>query len=139
MGEAKMKITSYDVNAYLESIENPKKKEDARKLFDIFKEVSQYTPAIWANKIIGFGNLHYRYKTGHEGDMPYSAFAIQKARITLYLWIDEDKRKPLFDKIGKYKAAKSCIYINKLDDINIDTLKEIIKLNEKGLNDSFPK
>lgn len=139
MAEAKMKITSYDIDTYLDSIEHPKKKEDAKKLFDIFKEVSQYDPAIWADKIIGFGNLHYKYKTGHEGNMPYSAFAIQKARITLYLWIDEEKRKPLFDKFGKYKAAKSCIYINKLDDINIDILKELIKLNEIELNNIFPK
>ena len=122
----KTKETDQDIVEFIESIENQSKKDDAYKLVDIFTETSGFPPKMWGASIIGFGSYHYKYASGHEGDAAIVGFSPRKARTSLYLTIDEEIRASYLDKIGKHKSGKSCVYINKLSDINEDVLKEFI-------------
>jgi len=128
MYKLKTKETDQDVVEYIESsLTSNTKKEDAYKLIDIFSEITGLPPKMWGTSIIGFGTYHYKYATGHEGDAPIVGFAPKKARISLYLTTEEETRSFYLKRIGKHKAGVGCVYINKLADINEETLKEFIE------------
>jgi hypothetical protein len=118
-----MEKTNQNINAYLNTLD-PKRKEAMETLIELGKKVTQKEPALWGS-IIGFGSLHYKYKTGHEGDMPLLGMASRKQAITLYLSYDLEKYEAL-KTLGKYKIGKGCLYINKLSDINLDVLETLM-------------
>ena len=89
------------------------------------QEWSDSEPKMWGPTMIGFGNYHYRYASGHEGDAPVLAFSPRKAALTLYVYSDTEKSKKLLTDLGKFKMSKACIYVKKLADINTDNLREI--------------
>lgn len=126
MYETKTKETDRDVLELLEQIENPKKRDDSFNILNIFQEVTQLPPKIWGKDIIGFGSYHYRYDSGHEGTAPLTGFAARKAKFSLYLSMEEQKKIGYLEKLGKYKAGKGCVYVNKLTDVEIEVLKEMI-------------
>ena len=127
MYEPKMKENDNSVIEFIESVENEKKKADAYKLLEIFEEVTGYKAKMWGTSIIGFGKYHYKYASGHEGDAPLVGFSPRKAKISLYLSYESEEREKLLQKFGKYTKSKACIYINKLADIDINVLKDLIK------------
>jgi len=92
----------------------------------IFEETSGFPPKMWGEAIIGFGSYHYKYESGHKGDAPLAGLSNRVAQISLYVYQDIDDKENLFSQLGKVKTAKACIYIKKLEDINIDVLKKII-------------
>lgn len=125
--ETKTKETDRSVHEFIENVENPRKRADAYTLLDIFTETTGYEAKMWGPSIIGFGSYHYKYDSGHEGDAPLVGFSPRKAKISLYLSMDEPDREQLLSTLGKHEAAKGCVYINKLADIDIDVLKALIK------------
>lgn len=127
MAEPKMKENDNSVIDFIESVENEKKKADAYQLLDIFEEVTGYKAKMWGPSIIGFGSYHYKYASGHEGDAPLAGFSPRKAKHTLYLAYESEEREKLLENFGKHTKSKACIYVNKLADIDIDVLKELIK------------
>jgi len=127
MYEPKMKENNASVIAFIEKVEHPRKREDAYKLLEIFEEASGYKAKMWGTSIIGFGSFHYKYKSGHEGDAPYVGFSPRKAKVSLYLAPEDSDTKKLLRDFGKHTTGKSCVYINKLDDVNIDILRKMIK------------
>lgn len=130
-----MEITNQSINNFIESIQEPRKK-DILKLIELGNKVTQKEPQLWGT-IIGFGNLHYKYQTGVEGDMPLLGLANRKQAITLYISYTLEKYPQLKD-LGKYKVGKSCLYIKKLSDVNLDVLESLIKDAMKDtLNISF--
>ncbi len=131
MGEPKMREINKSVVEFLNEIEHPKKRQDGFKLLEIFTEVTGLKAKMWGDSIIGFGNYHYRYDSGREGDMPLVAYAPRKAKITLYLSYP-DKLTCYLKDFGKHTTSKACIYINKLDDIDIEILKEMISESLKA-------
>ncbi|GAK00700.1 DUF1801 domain-containing protein [Geomicrobium sp. JCM 19055] len=126
MPEPKMKETNNSVTEFIESVESEKKKADAYQLVEIFEEVTGYKAKMWGPSIIGFGSYHYKYASGREGDAPLAGFSPRKAKISLYLAYESEKREKLLARFGKHTKSKACIYVNKLADIDLDVLKELI-------------
>lgn len=126
MAENKTKPTPASVDDFIAAIENPRRRADALAALAIYKAVTGLPPVMWGPSIIGFGSTHYVYETGREGDMPAAGFSPRKASMTFYVGDDFEGAKELFARLGKHKKSVSCLYINKLDDVNLDVLREII-------------
>jgi hypothetical protein len=126
MYELKTKVTDNSVIEFIEQIDNPKKREDAYRLMDIFTETTGFEAKMWGPSIIGFGSYHYKYKSGHEGVAPLAGFSPRKAKISLYFEQGEPKREELLKQFGKHTTGKACVYVNKLADIDVDVLKALI-------------
>ncbi|MDD3712626.1 MAG: DUF1801 domain-containing protein [Candidatus Izemoplasmatales bacterium] len=119
-----MEKTSMDIYTYLANLEESRRK-DLLKLVDLGKDITKKEPAMWGS-IIGFDSLHYQYKTGHSGNMPVFAFASRANAITLYLGYDVAAYSEL-KELGKYKIGKGCLYIKKLEDIDLHVLEKLVK------------
>ena len=138
MYEQKTKENDKSVIEYIESVESPKKREDAYKLLDIFSDVSGYQAKMWGPSIIGFGKYHYKYPTGHEGDAPLVGFSPRKAKISLYFATGDTEREKLLEKFSKHTSGKACVYINKLADIDTEVLEELITQSINFLRRTYP-
>src|SRR5688572_14989069 len=126
MSTTKTKYTEVNVtdfiNAYADS---DQKKADSLQLVELMQEWSGYEPTMWGPTIIGFGNYHYKYASGHEGDAPIIGFSPRKAAFSLYIFSPTPASNKLLEKLGKYKMSKACIYVKKLSDIDIPTLQKL--------------
>ena len=138
MYEAKTKETESNVIEFIEKVENPKKREDAYKLLDIFTETTGFKAKMWGPSIIGFGSYHYKYASGHEGDAALVGFSPRKAKISLYFQTYDTNREELLKDFGKYTTGKACVYINKVEDINVDVLKQLINQSVAFLKKTYP-
>jgi hypothetical protein len=126
MTENKTKPTSASVDEFIAGIENKRRRADALTALEIYKEVTGLPPVMWGSSIIGFGTVHYVYESGREGDMPAAAFSPRKANMTFYIDDKFEGAETLFAKLGKHKKSVACVYVNKLDDVDLDVLREII-------------
>lgn len=138
MAEPKMKENDNSVIDFIESVESEKKKADAYQLLDIFEEVTGFKAKMWGPSIIGFGSYHYKYASGHEGDAPLAGFSPRKAKISLYLAYESEEREKMLENFGKHTTGKACIYVNKLADIDIQVLKELIKYTVETYQNLYP-
>ncbi len=118
------------VAAFLNRVADETKKQDSFKLVEIIEKQSGFTAKMWGTAIIGFGTYHYVYESGREGDMCIVGFSPRKDAIALYFSLG-DKREELLEKFGKHKTGKGCIYIKKLDDINLPVFKKMIDVTMK--------
>lgn len=139
MSEPKMKETDASVTDFIENVESEKKKADAYRLLEIFKEVTGYDAKMWGPSIIGFGSYHYKYASGREGDAPLVGFSPRKAKISLYLAYEGEEREKLLEGFGKHTKSKACIYVNKLADIDTNVLKVLIKHTVETYQNLYPK
>lgn len=121
------KETNQDPLAYIETIDNASKQADAKRLLTLMEEVTGNPPKIWGTGMIGYGKYTYRRK-GSKEDLEWFnvGFAPRKTKITVYLTYDIGQEEELLEKLGKCKWGKGCLYINKLDDVNLDVLKTMI-------------
>jgi hypothetical protein len=138
MYELKTKENDSSVIAFIKNIDNPRKREEAYKLLDIFTETTGYQAKMWGTSIIGFGSYHYKYASGHEGDAPLVGFSPRKAKISLYFAAGDPEREELLQRLGKHTSGKGCVYINKVADIDIDVLRELIKQSVRFLQNAYP-
>ncbi|PKM66492.1 MAG: hypothetical protein CVU95_10950 [Firmicutes bacterium HGW-Firmicutes-2] len=138
MYELKTKENDGDVVAFINSVENPKRQEDAYKLLDIFTETTGLKAKMWGPSMIGFGSYHYKYTSGHEGDAMLVGFSPRKAKVSLYFATGDTEREQLLQELGKHTTGKACVYINKLEDVNVDVLKTLIKQSIIFLKDTYP-
>lgn len=131
MSEIKTKPTNLDVDNFLMSVEPVKKRLDGIELKKVFDSVLNEEATLWNNNMIGYGSYHYKSdKSKQEGDWPLTGFSPRKQYLVVYLMLGVDKYKDLLDKLGKHKVSSgSCIYINKIEDINLDILKELISIS----------
>jgi hypothetical protein len=97
------------------------------------EEITGEKPKMWGPSIVGFGSYHYKYASGHEGDAPITGFSPRKKDLTVYMMMGFAKRTELMEKLGRHSAAKSCLYIRRLSDIHMPTLKKLIKVSIKDL------
>jgi hypothetical protein len=116
---------------------NEQKRNDSYELIKLMEEVSGFKPRMWGPSIIGFGNYHYKYESGHEGDAPMLGFSPRKAAISLYVFTGLDEHVHLLDGLGKFKMGKACIYVNKLSDIDRVQLKKLMKATIKFLKTKY--
>ena len=101
------------------------------------QSISGFEPKMWGPSIIGFGNYHYKYASGHEGDAPVLGFSPRKAALTLYVYSDTERSKLLITELGKFKMSKACIYVKKLSDINTNVLKELCKESIQYISEHY--
>lgn len=133
MAELKTKENEASVNAFLNGIEDERKRKDAFKLVEIMQKAAKAPPKMWGSSIVGFGSYHYKYDSGHEGDMCQIGFSPRKGNFSLYLSLGllSEKHADLLEKLGKHKTGKGCLYIKTLDDVDVPTLKKLIKQSVK--------
>jgi hypothetical protein len=129
MAENKTQKTIASVTVFLNSIPDERKRQDSFTLMKLMKQVSGEEPRMWGANIIGFGDRHYKYESGREGDMFKVGYSPRKQNLTLYIVGGFPKHEALLEQLGKYKTGKGCLYINKLSDVNLDVLKKIISLS----------
>ena len=129
MSQNKTTANAADPRAFIESIEHPTRRADGLVLLDLFAEVSGFEPVMWGGSIVGYGRYHYRYKTGREGDFLATGFSPRKANLSIYIMpgYRYESMKEKLSRLGKHKLGKSCLYINKLADVNMDVLEEIVQ------------
>lgn len=130
--ELKTKPQDTDVETYLNSVENGQRRKDAFKMLEIMKEISGKEPVMWGGSIIGFGDYHYKYKSGREGDFFEMGFSPRKTSLSVYI-MSKDGYPEYPESLGKFKTGKSCLYIKKMEDINEDELRRILKESLKDL------
>lgn len=113
------------VEFFLDSIKDESQRNDCYTIIELMKNITNQEPKMWGDSIIGFGEYHYKYDSGREGDFFKVGFSPRKGKISIYLNVNNFENE-IFQKLGKYKAGKSCLYISKLKDIDINIFKEII-------------
>ncbi len=118
MSENKTKATTTSVQAFSDAVENETRHDDSYVILDFIQKITGHSPVLWGTSLVGFGSYHYKYDTGREGDMLLAVFSLRKQNIAIYN--TGFMRYPkLMERLGKYKSGKSCLYINKLSDVNI--------------------
>ena len=127
MAENKTKPTNASVEKFLDSIDNKRRREDARVILKVMKSVTRMKPKMWGPVTIGFGSYHYKYESGREGDSPLICFSPRKQSLTLGIMSGIAKHEALLKKLGKHTTGKICLYITNLDNIDMPTLKELLK------------
>ena len=135
MAEQKTKPTNQSVKEFLNAIADEERRADCFAVAKIMEEITGEKPKMWGPSIVGFGTCHYKYASGREGDWPQTGFSPRKKDLTVYLMMGFAKHRELMEKLGKHSAAKSCLYIKRLSDIHVPTLKKLIKLSLKDLRD----
>ena len=135
MAELKTKPTDQSVTDFLNKIPDPGRREDCFAIAKIMEEITGSKPKMWGPSIVGFGSYHYKYATGREGDWLVTGFSPRKQDLTLYIMMGFEKHDALMKQLGKHKTGKSCLYIKRLSDIHVPTLKKLIKASVKDLSD----
>jgi hypothetical protein len=130
--------TSADVSAFLESVENETRRADSFRVLEFMKKVTGEEPQMWGPSIVGFGTYHYKYDSGREGDFLKTGFSPRKSALTLYVMSGFKGVDEIMSKLGKYKTGKSCLYVKKLDDINIDALEQLIRGSLEFIDNKYP-
>lgn len=125
----KTKPTEIDPRDFVAAVESDKKRADAETLLAFFERVTGLQPKMWGPSLIGYGRYHYKYESGREGDMLMTGFSPRKANLVMYIMpgYRSDAMQDKLVRLGKHKLGKSCLYINKLADVNMDVLEEIVR------------
>jgi hypothetical protein len=127
VAELKTKKTVASVEGFLAKVAPEKKRRDAIAICELLKKVTKLEPKMWGSSMVGFGDYHYKYASGHEGDTFIVGFSPRKQNLTLYVMPGLGGYNEFLAKLGKFKTGKSCLYINSLDDIDVPTLQALIK------------
>lgn len=135
MADIKTKATTVSVDGFIEKIPDERVRDDCWTLVKMMQKITGSPPTMWGPSIIGFGKYHYKYDSGHEADMCITGFSPRKANLTIYAYYKPE----LLKKLGKHKATKACIYVKKLDDIDLKVLEKIIDTNVKDVRKKYPR
>ena len=137
MAENKTQPTEFDVLDFLNSVEHKTRREDGFAVLGMMEEITGEQPVMWGDGIVGFGQCHYRYESGREGDMPLIAFSPRKQSMTLYISQDFEGYEELMAALGKHKTSKACLYINKLADVDEDVLRRMIQRSYEHAKETY--
>ncbi|MBB5745932.1 DUF1801 domain-containing protein [Brevundimonas variabilis] len=138
MAEPKTQPTPASVDAFIEAVDHPGRRDDARAALALLTEVTGEPPVMWGSSIIGFGRYHYRYASGHEGDAPLIGFSPRKAKLVFYMAAYDDERGDFLNRLGKHKSGQSCVYVNRLADIDQAVLAEMARWSVEALKARYP-
>lgn len=127
MAELKTKPTESSVVDYLKTVENEKKRADSFTILKLMGEITGEEPIMWGDSIIGFGTYRYKYASGRQAEWFLTGFAPRKQSLTLYIMSGFSAYDDLLGKLGKHSTGKSCLYVKKLEDIDIEVLRELIQ------------
>lgn len=133
----KTQATVTDVAGFIAQVDPARRRDEAEKLNELFKTASGFAPKIWGSSLIGYGRYHYTYASGREGEFLATGFAPRKARLSIYIMPGYQDYSQLLSRLGKHKHGKSCLYINKLDDVDLTVLSELVEQGLKDLNKTW--
>ncbi len=125
-----------DVMTFINGIQSPTRKADALAVLDMMARVTGLPAKMWGRSIIGFGTYHYKYASGREGDSLRVGFSPRKANLVIYTLFDDFA--DILARLGKHKTSKACLYVNKLADIDLDVLAELVAANMKTMAERYP-
>ncbi|MDT8758965.1 DUF1801 domain-containing protein [Sphingomonas psychrotolerans] len=138
MAEIKTKPTQASVDGFIETVANPVRRADAQAARALFERVSGLPAQMWGPSIIGFGSYHYRYESGHEGEMCRMGFSPRAAQLVFYVG-GFDGYEALLARLGRHKRSKACLYVNKLADVDMAVLEEIARETWASMNARYPR
>ncbi len=128
MSELKTQLNDADVTAFIDTVADEQKKKDSHELVKMFKHITGEEAKMWGASIVGFGMYHYKSeRSSQEGDWMITGFSPRKQNLTIYIMNGFETYVDLLQKLGKHKTSKGCLYINKLSDINLSVLEDLIK------------
>lgn len=127
MATLKTQPTRKSVSAFLAAINDPARRADCRAVMRLMREITGARPRMWGPSIVGYGRYHYRYQSGREGDWFLTGFSPRAQSLTLYIMSGFSRYGPLMKRLGKYKTGSSCLYINRLADVDLAVLQELIE------------
>ena len=130
--------TGESVDKFLTAVQPPEKAQDARVLDKVFRDVTGFQPVMWGPSIIGYGRYHYRYASGREGDFLATGFSPRKSAHSIYIMPGYADFAGILSRLGKHKLGKSCLYVNRLADIDLDVLSELIAAGLTDLGRHWP-
>ncbi len=134
----KTQPTEKSAQALIDALDVPQKRQDSQVILDLMRKITAAEPVLWGDSLIGFGRYKYRYASGREGEWFLTGFSPRKQNLTLYLMSGFEQAEALLARLGKYKTGKACLYVNKLSDINLEVLEDLIRLSVSQLQANNP-
>lgn len=138
MAENKTQPTDATVADFIAAVDHPTRRADAEALDAMFRRITGWAPQMWGPTIIGYGSYHYKYETGREGDFLATGFSPRKANLSIYVMPGYEDFSEELSRLGKHKMGKSCLYINKLADVDMAVLEEIVREGLVRLGQKYP-
>jgi hypothetical protein len=126
MAELKTKPTRSSVAKYIAAIADEERRRDCKALVKLMRDITNQPAVLWGPSIVGFGAYHYKYASGHEGDMCITGFSSRKPNLSIYIIAMGPAQRKLLAKLGKHKMAKGCLYVRRLEDIDLDVLRQLV-------------
>lgn len=127
MSDPKTKRNKRSVKKFLGGVADARRREAAETVLALMEEVTGEKPEMWGDSIVGFGSYRYKYESGREGEWPLTGFSPRKANLTLYIMSGFSRYQALLAKLGKHKTGKSCLYLTRLEDIDMKVLRTLIE------------
>lgn len=134
----KIQPTEAEVTAFLDAVEHPVRRADGLALDALYRRITGWTPRMWGATIVGYGSYHYVYESGREGDALAAGFSPRKTSLSLYIMPGYQDYGDILARLGKHKIGKSCLYLNKLSDVDMDVLEELIRIGIVDLGKKYP-
>jgi len=138
MAELKTRATKASVKAFVDGIENERRRKDMRVVMKIMRKATGKPPRMWGDSIVGYGRYHYEYESGREGDWFLAGVSPRKQSLTLYIMPGFRRYEPLMKKLGKHKTGRACLYVNKLDDVDLEVLEELVRESVEHMKRMHP-
>ena len=138
MAENKTVANDGDVGAFIESIEDENKRNDARSIMKMMEEITGENPTMWGTSIVGFGSYHYVYASGRKGDFMMTGFSPRKRNTSIYVMPGFSEYGDLLSKLGKHKLGRSCLYVTKLSDVDEGVLRTIVERGYQDMKEKYP-
>lgn len=139
MADLKTRETADSPEAFIERVENARQRDEAREIVAWLTEMSGSPPRMWGPSIIGFGQYHYRYESGREGEMPRLAFSPRKGNTVFYINGGFENYAEIMDRLGKYKTGKGCLYVRSLADVDKAALVELLRSSFQFMDMKYPR
>ena len=136
MAELKTKANDGDVEAFLASVEDDGRRQDARDVLALMADVTGEEPRMWGDSIVGFGTYTYRYASGRTGEWMATGFSPRKQALTLYIMSGFEGYDAFMDRLGTYKTGKSCLYVKRLDDVDLEVLRALIAASVESIQEA---
>jgi hypothetical protein len=137
MAENKTQVTDVDPADFIAAVEHPTRRADAETLLEMMRRVTGCEPKMWGPTIVGFGRYHYTYESGREGEYMLTGFSPRKANLVLYVMPGYEDKDEILGRLGKHRIGKSCLYVNKLADVDLDVLEEIVATGVEEMRDRY--
>ncbi|WP_037293103.1 DUF1801 domain-containing protein [Roseobacter sp. CCS2] len=138
MAENKTQATVQSVDDFIAAVAHPTRQSDARQLDKLFRKTTEWEPQMWGPTMIGYGQYHYTYNSGRSGDFLATGFSPRKSNLSIYIMPGYADFGTILSRLGKHKIGKSCLYINKLADIDMAVLDELIRAGLDDLGKRWP-